>query len=267
MMQSDLFNSDMNHCEPGGVTKPSHGDRLICWTKMQTESGQSLDLIVARKELERRAGNGIFYWGIGNALSVRNFSGDAQIPIYFSKMISRPKEHDRNPSGVLLWRKYRDERGDVRDLPGHTIILSKSSSSKSNKIRHYALVCYSKSPLILGDFGSFYPGHYINAGGSRKPMGFSQVTSLLTPASADIPCSEYKINLRAKLVQPFLVTLIDPVLLTVEDRKMIDEGSTGGQTEWAEFARHTRNRLERAPSFTKTTDARRGAVRHMASLV
>ena len=58
MMQSDLFNSDINHCEPGGVTKPSHGDRLICWNEDPLRSGQSLDLIVARKELERRAGNG-----------------------------------------------------------------------------------------------------------------------------------------------------------------------------------------------------------------
>ena len=146
-------------------------------------------------------------------------------------------------------------------------MLSRSGSSGSNKIRHYALVCYSESPLRIRDFGSFYPGHYVNAGGRRKPMGFSQVTSLLRPADIDVPRTEYKINIKAKLVKPFLITLIDPVLLTLEDRQMINEGSTASPAEWTEFATHTRDRLERAPSFTKTTDVRHGAGRHTASLV
>jgi hypothetical protein len=41
-------------------------DELICWTRMQSEAGQQLDAIMSRKELERRAGGGIFFWGVGN---------------------------------------------------------------------------------------------------------------------------------------------------------------------------------------------------------
>ena len=38
------------------------------WSKMQAEAGQGLAAIVARKEAERAAVDGIFWWGIGNSL-------------------------------------------------------------------------------------------------------------------------------------------------------------------------------------------------------
>ncbi len=40
---------------------------IVCWTRMQAESGQDLLNIVRRKEIERRANGGIFFWGVGNA--------------------------------------------------------------------------------------------------------------------------------------------------------------------------------------------------------
>ena len=33
---------------------------IVCWTRMQAEAGQSIETIVARKELERRAGGACF---------------------------------------------------------------------------------------------------------------------------------------------------------------------------------------------------------------
>ena len=41
----------------------------LCWTRMQVEAGQALESIIARKEIERRAGGGLFFWGVGNAPS------------------------------------------------------------------------------------------------------------------------------------------------------------------------------------------------------
>ena len=38
------------------------------WTKMGVESGEDLAKIIRRKESERIAGRGIFWWGIGNSL-------------------------------------------------------------------------------------------------------------------------------------------------------------------------------------------------------
>jgi hypothetical protein len=38
------------------------------WTKMGAESGEGLAQIVRRKEGERVAGRGIFWWGIGTSL-------------------------------------------------------------------------------------------------------------------------------------------------------------------------------------------------------
>ena len=39
----------------------------ICWTRMQSEAGEGLPKILRRKDLERRAGAGLFFWGVGNA--------------------------------------------------------------------------------------------------------------------------------------------------------------------------------------------------------
>lgn len=49
-------------------------EEFVCWSKVQAESGQTLNAIVARKEKERLAGAGVFFWGVGNALSLRSVS-------------------------------------------------------------------------------------------------------------------------------------------------------------------------------------------------
>jgi hypothetical protein len=43
-------------------------DRYIVWSKMQAEAGEPLAAIIARKEVERLAGDGVFFWGMGSAL-------------------------------------------------------------------------------------------------------------------------------------------------------------------------------------------------------
>ena len=45
---------------------------MVCWTRMQAESGQNIEVIIARKELERRTGGGLFFWGVGNAPIARS---------------------------------------------------------------------------------------------------------------------------------------------------------------------------------------------------
>jgi hypothetical protein len=267
MMQLDLFNTDVDHAELVNGARQTPANTPLCWTKMQAESGQSLDDIVARKELERQAGIGLFYWGIGNAVNFQNYLDIPRMPVVFSTMISRPKNEDINPSGVLVWRKYRDEGGSLRDLPQHVLILSRSTTLLSNKVRHCALICYSELPLRISDFGEFNPSGYINAGGQRKPVGFSQVTSLLTPTQETQPASKYRINMRAELLRPFSVVLADAVLLSNQDRRLVDEACRNTGINWVEFASIMRERLARASPITQTAAALRARARHTASLI
>ena len=54
-----------NFCRPSDK-QPNY----LLWTRMQAEAGQGLELILRRKERERVAGDGRFFWGVGNAPAV-----------------------------------------------------------------------------------------------------------------------------------------------------------------------------------------------------
>lgn len=80
---------------------------VFCWTKMGTEAGQSLTTIRQRKELERRAGGGVFAWGIGNSLGTaiydaQRLSPTGYIEVLFTEMLGKPKLIDAKPSQMLL---------------------------------------------------------------------------------------------------------------------------------------------------------------------
>src|SRR5712692_56604 len=94
-----------------GTTMDSHPQLtdVICWTRMQSESGQDIRSIIGRKELERRASDGLFFWGIGNAPSRRTSTLVAEsesVDVIFSVMKGRPKLHDVAPTNVLAWGGY-----------------------------------------------------------------------------------------------------------------------------------------------------------------
>lgn len=120
----------------------------ICWTRMQAEAGEQLTRIMRRKELERRSGNGVFFWGVGSAPSraipalVRTA---AAIDVLFSVMKSKVKVKvkDAAPAKVVAWRSYVDADGIIRPIPGHVLVTSRAGS----RGYHYALICRSDTPL------------------------------------------------------------------------------------------------------------------------
>ena len=151
----------------------------VCWSRMQTEAGQRLESIVDRKELERRAGKGVFLWGVGNAPPlIAGTLARAGLPIrvIFSIMKSRPKLVDVRPSKVVVWRRYIDASGVERDLPPHTLVTSRAETDTGPKRAHYALMCYSQDPLELRVGGATFDSTaFRNAGGTGAPVGNSQV--------------------------------------------------------------------------------------------
>jgi hypothetical protein len=174
---------------------------------MQTEAGESLEGIIARKEAERAAGNGEFWWGIGNSLgkAVQDAAKvDGGLPVLFSVMLTRPKKIDTSPGEVYLWTGYEDPDGGIHDLPPHVIVTSRGGASKS---RHYALVCQSAVPLAKGDHGPFDRHRCLTLNG-KVPAG-SQVTALLqSDLDAGHAGGQYRIAFRARLVPPWVAKLV-----------------------------------------------------------
>ncbi|WP_072386854.1 hypothetical protein [Hyphomicrobium sp. CS1BSMeth3] len=184
---------------------------VVCWTRMQAEAGQPIEAIIARKELERKAGDGLFCWGIGSAppRSLGEVSrGGREVDVVFSLMKSRPKPADVTPAGLVVWRSYIDAEGRERDLPVNSLI---TSGAKSGGRSHYALMCRTDQALALDDLGPFDPSIWRNVSEAGRPVGASQVTALVRRVGDTIGSAAYRVNLRAVLTKGYWVKLGSPL--------------------------------------------------------
>jgi hypothetical protein len=200
-----------------------HLTSIVCWTRMQSEAGQPIRSIIARKELERRTGNGLFLWGIGNAPSraIKRLAAKGEdVDVVFSLMKSRPKTRDVAPSGILAWRTYFDHCDVERPLPPHVLVTSRMEVGSGIKSVHYALMCRSDEELRLDEQGGGGdPSAYRNVGDVGGRVSNSQVTALIVRTGADSPVSTYRINLRAKLAGSYWVRLARPCILDEKARR------------------------------------------------
>jgi hypothetical protein len=196
--------------EPANPNFLATAMQSFVWTKMGVESGEGLAQIVQRKEAERKAGAGAFWWGIGNSLgpAVRNeaLTHGGTLPVLFSTMLGRAKPVDVSPDQVWRWTKWEDENGRLQDIPAHVKVISRGRISKE---KHYALVCHSDVPLGLrSGSGRFDPNLCRTLAG--KVPGSSQVTALLRGSPIGHPKGAYEICFQATLVAPWAVKLVQP---------------------------------------------------------
>lgn len=220
----------------------SRAEEYVCWSRMQAEAGQQLEAIIERKERERQAGNGVFFWGVGNAPSVLINAlarMERAIPVVFSKMKGRPKTVDLEPGRTVVWRQYIDVHGNERPLPAHALVTSRGDSGLGPKTRHFALICFSVSPLALSAGTAFDPNTYRNAGGTGAPVGASQVTALLRRTAATMGDTPYEINLHASLVGSCWVRLTDPVELSTAELREIAVATSSGN-DWIDLVTRLR---------------------------
>lgn len=185
---------------------------FFCWTRYGTEAGEPIESILLRKEAERLANNGTFYWGIGNSVApgiIALLKRAARPDVLFSPIKSRARAVDVAPSHVARWRGAITLAGDRRILPDTVRITSGPSRS------HYALVCSTAAPLELADLGRLHFNELRNLV-SGSPLGASQVTALVSrqPRDATTDNDGYVVALRACLVEPYFVRLSDPVVET-----------------------------------------------------
>ncbi len=190
---------------------------------MGVEAGESLDAIVARKESERAACDGIFYWGIGSAVgpALAALVAEVHAPeVLFSPIKSRPRMVDERPSHVVRWRTGRGLLGDWIELPDEACVRSRWDPSRPT-VPRYALVCASESTLALDDHGELCTAHLRNLR-SGAPIGASQVTAVVrqtygTPDEA--AGATYPVALRVSLVWPYVIRLADPAPMVSADRE------------------------------------------------
>ncbi len=182
---------------------------------MGDEAGQPLSMILSRKEEERKRGNGIFFWGIGTALGskVWAFIDSTQNPLaIFSPMKSKAQKSDIDPDLIFAWTSYMDKMGHKRAMPDHALVLSRGNSLTKVKQKHYALVCRKDTPLLDEKWPDLNWSKLCNFMGESK-VGNSQVTALVE--SRDWTHDKdriYDVLFGAELVEPYYITLVDPVV-------------------------------------------------------
>lgn len=238
---------------PWGDSKPGAPagvmPEVFCWTKMGAEAGQALTTILRRKEAERQAGNGLFVWGIGNALSagIVELRRRCVSPmVVFSEMRSKAKPADANPPSVHLWLSYVGPAGQVMPLPPHCIVTSRGELAKGRlrKTRHYVLFCRRAAQISARGDQTLRFGELRNLV-SGKPMGFSQVTALVERTSGDQNDAEgpvYPVTFVAELTRPYFARLAHPVVLPAQRLHELREIATRDirAEEWSNWAEGVR---------------------------
>jgi hypothetical protein len=190
------------------------------WTRFGTEAGQSIAHILGRKEKERSANSGVFYWGIGNAVgpSIVELLRQSEEPeVLFSPIKSAPRRDDVAPDSVVAWTAAAGMNGEPHRLPIWSLITSRFNMQRP---RHYALVCRCDSSL-LDTFGLTEPVTKKIAIGelsnllTGRPLGSSQVTAVVRRQVQDFRSgAEYLVRLRVKLVPPYFIQLSAPRPIT-----------------------------------------------------
>jgi hypothetical protein len=194
--------------------------RCFVWTRFGTEAGQSISEILRRKEKERAANGGVFYWGIGNAVgpSILELLRRTDEPeVLFSPIKSAPKRGDVTPEAVVAWTAAAGLDGAPHRLPIWSLITSRFNMGRP---RHYALVCKSNFPfkdesaapvedtvrIAFGDLSNIV---------TDRPLGSSQVTAVVQRRlRPSLESAEYDVKFRARLVPPYFIQLSEPKPIT-----------------------------------------------------
>jgi hypothetical protein len=201
------------------MSRPSLPD-IFCWTRFGTEAGEDMPRILQRKEVERLAHHGLFYWGIGNSVgrAIRELANLTRDPeVLFSPIIGRPRPVDVAPGQVVRWSAGETLEGERHQLPDTALVTSRAKGEVAT--RHYALVCWRAGPLVPDDLGEVHRPSLRNLL-SGKPLGASQVTAVVRRVpQADPDGRRYVVAMRARLVPPFFITLREGVVQDVEPRR------------------------------------------------
>jgi hypothetical protein len=185
---------------------------LFCWTRFGSEAGQSPARILQRKEAERRANGGLFLWGIGNSLAgaIEALVERCSTPeVLFSPIAGPPRVEDVLPAAVVEWTEAVTLWGEPFSLPTHSVVTSRLGLPP--KTSHYALVCFSPTPIALYQGVPLARSSLLNLR-SGRPVGASQVSAVVRhDEHAPVLGRRYAVAFRARLAFPYFLRLKVPV--------------------------------------------------------
>jgi hypothetical protein len=219
---------------------PVFQQAAACLTKLGPESGETAKEIVARKDLERRAGIGAhkneFWWGVGErgtAQSIKTLiSQHGGNIVLFSAIKDQTPPNNGSATDALVWRKYRMLGGDIlQDIPKHVLITSAAlTKGGTTRTKHFALVCNSTVPLKMGMRAfRFANSHYKNLSKDGKlgtsARGQRTTAALVRWTNAPISGAECDslIDFYADLCTPYCVELFDPVRISPSALAKLDQ--------------------------------------------
>lgn len=137
---------------------------------------------------------------------------------------------DVTPTAVVAWTIGETLDGATYTLPRHSLVLSRYEVS-SPKNCHYALVCSSDDPLLVGETGPTLAFDSLSNLLSGRPIGASQVTAVVERKRVSVGGRYYLVAFRARLTWPYFIRLWDPVPCPPPWRAISQRGSGGWQIE------------------------------------
>lgn len=176
------------------------------WSVFGEDASEPLPDILIRKEAERVAGNGEFWWGLPSSLgdvSSVAMANEGLLPVIFSAR--QPKIYASDFSAQIWngWESLSDGRHGI--LPNHVLITSAYDPLKEGSA-HYALVCRCSAQLALYDH-VFNPARCREVKSGSAPT-YSQRAALLNGDLAHTRGS-YTKGFAAELIAPWYVRLTD----------------------------------------------------------
>jgi hypothetical protein len=209
------------------------------WTKIGRDSDQAVEAILRRKELERRAGSGEFWWGIGEwpALSsVRKAWRVGTRDVLATKPLTPGKKGTANP--ILTWAYY-DDGCQIGRIPLHVVVTSREQES------YYALVCNAGTDLTRSDSqDELRASNYKHlTSGKRVSPSLRQTTFPVKKVGSAKNGRTYKVAFRACLRKP-CVQLFGRRKLSQEEVDRLHNVSEDGVgvDAWLEFASAVRGK-------------------------
>jgi hypothetical protein len=124
------------------------------WGEVSFDAGESTEHIVVRKEAERIAGSGEFWWCVdtplGISVEVKAEQNGGTLPVLFSRSRKTDKQQSSQVRVWETWRSLLHPQQHGR-IPGHIIVTSGHNPGKRQT--RYALTCHSDVKLALGAIG------------------------------------------------------------------------------------------------------------------
>ncbi|HEX8459214.1 MAG TPA: hypothetical protein VF656_18115 [Pyrinomonadaceae bacterium] len=183
---------------------------LFCWTRFGSEAGEEIEHILFRKEQERLANDGMFLWGIGNALgpSIDELTRKTARPqVVFSPIKSASRLKDVAPPAVVMWTQAEGLDGSSFTIPANSLVTSRYDP-EAPRPYHFALVCYSSKPLLPLKREYKIGFKQLRNLRTGRPVGASQVTAVVHFSGRGTDDAlMYDVAVLAELVNPYFVRL------------------------------------------------------------